>query len=148
MTKKELSQFYYLKKEIKEQQRRLAELEAVAINCSTEITGLPTGTGISDKIGNYAAQKHVKTGSMAKSVKCSKPTINHNGDAVGRVKFYGKDKNGMLNWYKGIWIEYGAKNQPAQPFVRPAIKSCESSVRAAMQKVFNRRVAGANSRSK
>ena len=56
MTKKELSQLYYLKKEIKEQQRRLAELEAVAINCSTEITGLPTGKGISDKIGNYAAQ--------------------------------------------------------------------------------------------
>ena len=56
MTKKELSQLYYLKKEIKEQQRRLAELEAVAINCSTKITGLPTGKGISDKIGNYAAQ--------------------------------------------------------------------------------------------
>lgn len=56
MTKKELSQLYYLKKEIKEQQRRLAELEALAINCSTEITGLPTGKGISDKIGNYAAQ--------------------------------------------------------------------------------------------
>ena len=56
MTKKELSQFYYLKRKIKEQQRRLAELEAVAINCSTKITGLPTGTGISDKIGNYAAQ--------------------------------------------------------------------------------------------
>ena len=56
MTKKELSQLYYLKKEIKEQQRRIAELEAVAINCSTKITGLPTGKGISDKIGNYAAQ--------------------------------------------------------------------------------------------
>lgn len=56
MTKKELSQLYYLKKEIKEQQRRLAELETLAINCSTKITGLPTGTGISDKIGNYAAQ--------------------------------------------------------------------------------------------
>ena len=56
MTKKELPQLYYLKKEIKEQQKRLAELEAVAINCSTEITGLPTGKGISDKIGNYAAQ--------------------------------------------------------------------------------------------
>ena len=56
MTKKELSQLYYLKKEIKEQQRRIAELETLAINCSTKITGLPTGTGISDKIGNYAAQ--------------------------------------------------------------------------------------------
>ena len=56
MTKKELSQLYYLKKEIKEQQRRIAELEAAATNCSTKITGLPSGKGSSDKIGNYAAQ--------------------------------------------------------------------------------------------
>ena len=56
MSLHELKNLYYLKKEIKEQQRRLTELEALAINCSTEITGLPTGKGISDKIGNYAAQ--------------------------------------------------------------------------------------------
>ena len=56
MTKKELSQLYYLKKEIKEQQRRLAELEETATNCSVQITGLPSGRGISDKTGNYAAQ--------------------------------------------------------------------------------------------
>ena len=86
-----------------------------------------------------AASKHRKTGSMASSVKCSKPIINRSGDAVGRVKFYGTDKNGMQNWYKAIWIEYGAKNQPAEPFVRPAIKSCENSIRAAMQKVFTQK---------
>lgn len=56
MTKKELSQLYYLKKEIKEQQRRLDELETAATACTAKITGLPSGRGISDKIGNYAAQ--------------------------------------------------------------------------------------------
>ena len=56
MTSRELKNLYYLKKEIKEQQRRIAELEAAATNCSTKITGLPSGKGISDKIGNYAAQ--------------------------------------------------------------------------------------------
>lgn len=56
MTKKELSQLYYLKKEIKEQQKRIKELEAAATSCSTKIDGLPSGTGVSDKIGNYAAQ--------------------------------------------------------------------------------------------
>lgn len=86
-----------------------------------------------------SAKKHKKTGSMASSVKCSKPTINKAGDAIGRVKFYGKDKNGMLNWYKAIWCEYGTINQPARSFVRPAIKSCENGVRAAMQKVFDQR---------
>lgn len=56
MTKKELSQLYYLKKEIKEQQRRLQELEAAAAGCTAKITGLPSGDGISDRIGEYAAQ--------------------------------------------------------------------------------------------
>lgn len=56
MTKKELSQLYYLRKEIKEQQRRLSELEALATNCTAKITGLPNGNGVSDKVANYAAQ--------------------------------------------------------------------------------------------
>ncbi len=56
MTKKELSQLYYLKKEIKEQQRRIAELEAAATKCTANISGMPSGKGISDKVGKYAAQ--------------------------------------------------------------------------------------------
>ena len=56
MTKKELSQLYYLKKEIKEQQKRLSELEALATSCTVKITGLPNGNGISDKIANYATE--------------------------------------------------------------------------------------------
>ena len=84
-----------------------------------------------------AASKHRKTGSMASSVKCSKPIINRSGDAVGRVKFYGKDQNGMLNWYKAIWLEYGTRHQSAQPFVRPAIKGAEGSIKSTMQRVFN-----------
>lgn len=56
MTKKELSQLYYLKKEIKQLEQRIKELETAAMDCTAKITGLPHGTGISDKIGNYTAQ--------------------------------------------------------------------------------------------
>lgn len=56
MTKKELSQLYYLKKEIRQLEQRINELETAATNCTVKITGLPSGKGISDKIGNYAAQ--------------------------------------------------------------------------------------------
>ena len=87
-----------------------------------------------------SASRHRKTGSMASSVKCSKPIINRSGDAVGRVKFYGKDKNGMLNWYKAIWLEYGTRHQSAQPFVRPAIKDAEGGIKVAMERVFNEKV--------
>lgn len=56
MKKKELSQLYYLKKEIREQQRRLEELETDETSCTAKITGLPHGTGINDKICKYATQ--------------------------------------------------------------------------------------------
>lgn len=87
-----------------------------------------------------AASRHRKTGSMASSVKCSKPVINRSGDAVGRVKFYGKDKNGMQNSSKAVWIEFGTKHQNAQPFVRSAIKGSESGIKSAMEQVFNEKV--------
>jgi len=69
MTKKELSQLYYLKKEIAHQQSRIAELEALATNCTAKITGLPHSTEFSDKVGINAAgladlksmlEKHLK----------------------------------------------------------------------------------------
>ena len=44
------------KKEIKEQQRRLSEPEAVATSSCAKITGLPNGNGVSDKIANYATE--------------------------------------------------------------------------------------------
>ena len=56
MTKKELSQLYYLNREIEEQQKRLKELECLATSCTANITGMPQCSGISDKIGKYTAE--------------------------------------------------------------------------------------------
>ena len=56
MTNKELSKLYHLKKEIEMQRKRLYELETIAKSCSVRITGMPHGTGISDKVGKYASQ--------------------------------------------------------------------------------------------
>lgn len=67
--------------------------------------------------------------------------FNWHGYTVSNFKVQynsGKDKNGMQNWYKAICIEHGTKHQSAQPFVKPAIKRSEGSIRAAMQKVFER----------
>ncbi len=56
MTKKELSQLYYLNREIEEQQRRLKELEDIATSCTSKITGMPKINGITDKVGKYVAE--------------------------------------------------------------------------------------------
>ncbi|MBN7773172.1 hypothetical protein [Clostridium aminobutyricum] len=55
MTKNELSQLYYLNREIEQLKIRQRELKTIAEGTTTRITGLPFGTGISDKIGNYAS---------------------------------------------------------------------------------------------
>lgn len=56
MKMRELKSLYYLKKEVKELRRRISELETAAAGCTARITGLPGDEGISDKIGEYAAQ--------------------------------------------------------------------------------------------
>jgi hypothetical protein len=56
MTKKELSQLYYLNREIEEQQRRLQEIEDLATSCTSYMTGMPRVSGINDKISKYAAE--------------------------------------------------------------------------------------------
>lgn len=49
MTRKELSQVYYLNREIEQDMQRLHELEAAATNTNSKITGMPHACGISDK---------------------------------------------------------------------------------------------------
>jgi hypothetical protein len=49
MTKKELSQLYYLQREIRSDERRLEELEAAATSTTAKLSGSPGGGRISDK---------------------------------------------------------------------------------------------------
>jgi len=56
MTKNELSQLYYLNREIEEIQKRIDELETAATSCTVRLTGMPHANGISDKIGKYTAE--------------------------------------------------------------------------------------------
>ncbi len=103
---------------------------------------IDAGQEIMLKAIQKGANKHRDTGEMAESLKKSKPVIDKNGDAVGRVKFYGKDRNGMLNWYKAIRLEYGRTGENAKPFIRPAIKGSENAAKSAMQRVFNQKTKG------
>lgn len=97
------------------------------------------------------ANKHIKTGKMAGSLKKTKPVIDKEGNAIGRIKFIGSDgsktsKNGQrfdkTNWIKAFRIEYGTSTQNAEPFVRPAIKSSENQTKQAMQKVWEEKING------
>ena len=56
MTKKELKNLYYLKKEIVAQKKRIKELENLATSCTAKVTELTNKTEVIDKVGNYAAE--------------------------------------------------------------------------------------------
>jgi hypothetical protein len=56
MTLKELSQLYYLNREIEMDKRRLQELEAKALPGAQVFTGMPHAPGVTDKVGEYAAE--------------------------------------------------------------------------------------------
>lgn len=54
MTKKELSQLYWLNREIEEEKHKLEELTAASEGCTQSITGLPHVNSAGDKIGDLA----------------------------------------------------------------------------------------------
>lgn len=56
MTKHELSQLYYLNREIIQLQNRISELECLASSCTSKITGMPTTPAVIDKLANYVAE--------------------------------------------------------------------------------------------
>lgn len=56
MTKNDLKQIYYINKEIKMWQRELDRLQCKSLVGSPQITGMPIGRGISDKVGDTASE--------------------------------------------------------------------------------------------
>lgn len=56
MNLKEMSQLYYLKREIEMDKYRIMELEKAAVSMSHGITGMPLVHGVSDKVGSYASE--------------------------------------------------------------------------------------------
>jgi hypothetical protein len=55
MTKKELSQIYYLNRELEMWQRELEKVQCESLIKCQQITDMPRGTGISDKTANRVA---------------------------------------------------------------------------------------------
>ena len=56
ITKRELSQLYYLSREIERDKRRLKELEALAEGTTQRLTDMPIAPGFGDKTARYAIE--------------------------------------------------------------------------------------------
>lgn len=86
------------------------------------------------------ASKHKRTGDMVRSIKRTKAKLNKYGGHYACVRPTGKDRNGVRNMEKMVYMEYGARNSTAHPVLSKAINDSESAVLEKMQEVFNREV--------
>lgn len=132
----------------------LEDMEKIAIpenlkNDDTYIEMIKAGQEIMLESIKNAAMSHKETGRMAQSLKATKPVIDKEGNAVGRIKFTGSEKRfrrkdggnfDLTNWLKAFRIEYGTSKEKAKPFVRPAIISAEPRIRQAMQSKFEEKI--------
>lgn len=71
MTIKELSQLYYLNREIEGDQKRLAELEATCAPAAAPLTGLPRAPGVGSPTEQLAVEiADLKAIILAKQIQC------------------------------------------------------------------------------
>lgn len=57
ITKEELSQIYYLNKEVKMWQKELNRLKCQSLLKGQQLTGMPSASGTKDKVGDFATRK-------------------------------------------------------------------------------------------
>ena len=70
MTRKELSQLYYLQKEIRSDEQRLIDLETAATGITANLSGMPSGGRLSDKTAIAAEIADLKGIIQAKRDMC------------------------------------------------------------------------------
>lgn len=70
MTRKELSQLYYMQREIRSDEQRLIDLEGAATSITTNLSGMPSGGRRSDKTAIAAEIADLKVLIQAKRDMC------------------------------------------------------------------------------
>ena len=86
------------------------------------------------------ASKHKDTGAMAASIKPTGLMAGYGGGYYMCTRPTGRDKKGVRNMEKMVYLEFGVKGRPATPVITSAVIRAEPRVLQAMQEVFNREV--------
>lgn len=84
------------------------------------------------------ASEHSRTGRMKNSIRAKKPTKKKDRYFLF-VGAQGKDRKGVRNMEKMVYLEYGVKahNQPATPVITPTIQQTKNAVWDTMQATFD-----------
>ena len=85
------------------------------------------------------AGSHRDTGAMEASIKTTRPHKKGNGYSIC-TRPIGRDKKGVRNMEKAVYMEFGTSKQAATPIISPAVRESEPEVLEKMQEVFDREV--------
>ena len=117
MTIKELSQLYWLNREIESNRARLTELYTRATDTTQAVTGMPHAPGITDKVGKYAAEiADLQTIIKSHLAECEQEKvklevyINSIPDSLTRQIFHLRFVDGE-SW-EGVADRVGGNNSP------------------------------------
>jgi len=97
-------------------------------------------TGIAQEEIKASLSSHSATGSMVNSVKASKAKKTKNGDYIAVVSPSGKDKNGVRNIEKAVYLNYGTIHEPAKPWLAQALNNAEGRIQEKLSEEFNERL--------
>lgn len=86
------------------------------------------------------ASKHKDTGAMAASIKPTGLMAGYGGGYYMCTRPTGRDKKGVRNMEKMVYLEYGVKGRPGVPVITAAVIKAEPKVVQAMQEVFTREI--------
>lgn len=86
------------------------------------------------------ASKHKDTGAMVASIKPTGLMAGYDGGYYICTRPTGRDKKGVRNMEKMVYLEYGVKGRPGVPVITAAVIKAEPKVIQAMQEVFTREI--------
>ena len=86
------------------------------------------------------ASKHKDTGAMVASIKPTGLMAGYDGGYYMCTRPTGRDKKGVRNMEKMVYLEYGVKGRPGVPVITAAVIKAEPKVIQAMQEVFTREI--------
>ena len=86
------------------------------------------------------ASKHKDTGAMVESIKPTRLMAGYDGGYYMCTRPTGRDKKGVRNMEKMVYLECGVKGRPGVPVITAAVIKAEPKVIQAMQEVFTREI--------
>lgn len=100
---------------------------------------LESATPILQKNLTMELQSHTQTAQMVNSIKATKPKKGKTG-WTSTVRPTGKDKKGVRNMEKLVYLQYGTSKQAATPVLEAVVNKSTIPVADALQETFNKEI--------